>query len=123
MLTFAVDEAAAVGNYPITVSYYKGRNGNYTDGRDVNFNQNDVALGLRYVAGSVEVYDCKPGDVNNDNTINIKDSILLAQYFAEWDVELNLFGADCNGDGTVNIKDAILLAQYLAEWDVTLGKQ
>ena len=61
------------------------------------------------------------GDVNSDGKVNGKDSILLAQYLAEWEVQINLNAADVNGDGRVNGKDSILLAQYLAEWDVTLG--
>ncbi len=71
----------------------------------------------------VEVCALLPGDTNEDGVINIKDSILLAQYLAHWDVAVHMQGADCNGDGAINIKDAILLAQYLAQWDVTLGKQ
>ena len=61
------------------------------------------------------------GDVNGDGEINGKDSILLAQYMAEWDVEIVLANADVNGDGEVNGKDSILMAQYMAEWDVTFG--
>ncbi|MBQ2664994.1 MAG: hypothetical protein IJG16_12725, partial [Clostridia bacterium] len=40
ILTFRVLDNAAVGTYPITVSYYKGREGTYTDGEDVNYNEN-----------------------------------------------------------------------------------
>ena len=62
-----------------------------------------------------------PGDLNDDGTINAKDSVLLAQFLASWSVEMNESAADCNGDGTINAKDSVLLAQYLANWDVTLG--
>ena len=61
------------------------------------------------------------GDTNGDGVINAKDSVLLAQHLASWDVNIDVSAADCNGDGTVNAKDAVLLAQYLANWDVTLG--
>jgi subtilisin family serine protease len=65
------------------------------------------------------------GDINGDNTVNIADSVLLAQYLAGWDVSLSarqLLGADTNADGTIDIRDAILLLQYLAGWShVKLG--
>ena len=54
-LTFKIADNAASGVYPVTVDYYKGRNGNYTDGDDVNYNENLDALGLQYVNGSITV--------------------------------------------------------------------
>lgn len=62
------------------------------------------------------------GDVNGDQMINGKDSTLLLQYLADWDVEINMDAADVNGDDRVDGKDATLLLQYLADWDVILGK-
>ncbi|MBQ1947138.1 MAG: hypothetical protein II359_00820 [Clostridia bacterium] len=53
-LTFTVLTDVA-GVYPVTVSYYKGRNGSYTDGFDVNYDENFDALGLSYKSGSVTV--------------------------------------------------------------------
>ncbi len=61
------------------------------------------------------------GDLNGDGDINSIDAVLLAQYIAGWDVELDEMAADCNGDGNVNSIDAVLLAQFIAGWDVTLG--
>ena len=43
------------GNYPVTVDYYKGRNGNYVDGNNVNYDENFDSLGLTYISGSVIV--------------------------------------------------------------------
>lgn len=68
-----------------------------------------------------KIYFGTAGDVNDDNDINIKDVVLLAQYLAQWGVEINDINSDCNGDGTISIKDVVLLAQYLAKWPVTLG--
>lgn len=62
-----------------------------------------------------------PGDLNSDGSINSIDAVLLAQFIAGWDVELDEMAADCNGDGSINSIDAVLLAQYIAGWDVTLG--
>ena len=54
-LTFKIADNAASGTYPITVDYYKGRNGNYADGDDVNYNENLEPLGLTYANGSITV--------------------------------------------------------------------
>lgn len=61
------------------------------------------------------------GDVNGDGEINGKDTILLSQHLAGWDVTIDLRTADVNHDGKVDGKDQILLSQHLAGWDVTLG--
>ena len=61
------------------------------------------------------------GDTNGDGKVNGMDLIMLRQYLAGWDVNLNTAGADSNGNGAVNGLDLILLRQYLAGWDVTLG--
>ena len=45
----------AVGEYPITISYYKGMNGDYIDGDDVNYNQDFEPLHLTYSAGKITV--------------------------------------------------------------------
>lgn len=49
----------AVGEYPITISYYKGMNGDYIDGDDVNYNQNFEPLHLTYSAGKITVEEPK----------------------------------------------------------------
>ncbi|MBP3362049.1 MAG: hypothetical protein J6N52_14455 [Clostridia bacterium] len=53
-LTFEIT-AEQAGTYPITVDYYKGRNGNYVDGNNVNYDENFEPLGLTYTNGSVTV--------------------------------------------------------------------
>ena len=60
------------------------------------------------------------GDVTCDGNINGLDLILLRQYLAGWEVEVNIHAADSNGDGDVNSLDLILLRQYLAGWNVAL---
>ena len=64
--------------------------------------------------------DFVAGDVNGDGTVDTKDSVLLSQYLAGWDVTISMRASDCNGDGTVDTKDSVLLSQYLAGWDVKL---
>ena len=41
------------GEYPVTVDYYKGRNGNFIDGINVNYNENFDGIDLMYTSGSV----------------------------------------------------------------------
>ena len=61
------------------------------------------------------------GDTNGDGEVNITDSVLIAQYLAQWEVKIDMSASDCRYDGKIDTKDAVLLAQYLAKWDVTLG--
>lgn len=68
-LEFEIAANAASGNYPITVSYYKGRNGDYEDGSDVNYDENFSSLNLSYVTGYVTVSD---GTAPN-KSISVKD--------------------------------------------------
>lgn len=53
--------------------------------------------------------------------VNGRDSGLLLQYLAEWDVSIEKAAADLNGDNLIDGKDSGLLLQYLAEWDVPLA--
>jgi len=67
---------------------------------------------------------CAKGDSNGDDSINIQDVVLLAQYCADWEEALNTAEAealDVNGDGRVDVLDVVLLARHCAGWDVTLG--
>ena len=86
------------------------------------FLSNGVPYECADVNTTVTIADVLYGDVNGDGKVNGRDSILLAQYMADWDVEIVFANADVNADGKVNGKDSILLAQYMADWDVTLGK-
>lgn len=56
VLEFKVKSGVS-GNYPITVSFYKGRNGDYTDGESVNYDGDYNSLNLSYIDGNVNVSD------------------------------------------------------------------
>ncbi len=60
--------------------------------------------------------DAITGDVNNDKSVNDRDSISLDRYLGDWDIEIFLEAADMNGDGKVNDQDSIILARTLAGW-------
>jgi hypothetical protein len=70
---------------------------------------------IRYVLnpGTLTPNPGKPGDANDNGTVDIVDALLIAQYY----VGLNPSGfvqanADVNCSGTIDIVDALLVAQY-----------
>ncbi|MDD6564612.1 MAG: cohesin domain-containing protein [Clostridiales bacterium] len=69
-LTFEIISNNA-GTYPITVDYYKGRNGNYVDGNNVNYDENFEPLGLVYVGGKIEV------SANDENSITLSEDLTV----------------------------------------------
>ncbi|MBN2736137.1 MAG: alpha-galactosidase [Spirochaetales bacterium] len=55
----------------------------------------------------------KPGDVNDDETVNIVDALLVAQHYVQIIPDVFIEeNADVNCDNTINIVDALLIAQY-----------
>jgi len=54
------------------------------------------------------------GDVDNNGIVNSRDAMLVSQYYAGIDVEINLSVADVDGNGYINSKDAMQIAQYYA---------
>ncbi len=57
------------------------------------------------------------GDVNGDNSVNIKDVTLIQKVIAKLveEPENFLLTADVNCDNTVNIKDATIIQKYIAK--------
>lgn len=62
-----------------------------------------------------------PGDINDDDYINLKDLVILAQKQAGWDVNPVIAALDTDGNGIFELKDVNHFAQFLAGWDVVLG--
>ena len=61
------------------------------------------------------------GDVNGDNSIDLKDVMTMRRVLAGWDIALDAAAADVNKDGSFDLKDVVRLRQYLAGgWDITL---
>lgn len=120
-LVFTIKKDAPTGKYPITVDFYHGLQGDYIDGRDVNFNMDDKRVVITYANGSVIVCTYKPGDINGDEKVSLEDAIKLLQYIAGWKLD-NLVNEalDVNADGRINSKDVIRILRYIAGWDVIL---
>lgn len=60
-----------------------------------------------------------PGNIDNDEeeNVDLKDVVILAQYVAEWNVICNEAALDVNGDSSVDLQDIVYLAQYVAGWE------
>ena len=75
-----------------------------------------------FLGGLVKPH-AEKGDVDGNKTLNLKDLVALAQYVADWDIEVATAALNLNGDAEVSLNDVTHLAQYLAGWDVYLGEQ
>jgi len=65
------------------------------------------------IDGNVVVASHLNGDVNHDDSVNIIDALLIAQYYVGQDPQpFYTDVADVNHDGSINIVDALLVAQY-----------
>ena len=68
------------------------------------------------LVASLSIPEFKPGDIDGDETTNLKDLVTIAQYVAEWEVNLNKYATDVNGDGVTDLNDVNELARYIAGW-------
>ena len=104
-LTFKVKADAALGDYPVTVSFVE-KNVHDIDEKPVSFTVE---------AGKVTVFKHLPGDVNGDGMVDISDVALLAAYVkAEGQgVTIVKAAANVNGEDAVDISDVALLAAYV----------
>ena len=109
---FRINDDATPGKYGIELEIGDGNTSN-SAGDDVKFS---------VVNGSLSVIKFMPGDINDDEKVNVKDLVAFAQYLAKWGVKVNELALDVNCDGKVNVKDIVRLAQYLAGWDVSIGE-
>lgn len=61
-----------------------------------------------------------PGDVDDNQSVDMNDAMLLLRYVAGEQVTINQSNADVNGDGKVDIQDALVMLQQQAGWGVKL---
>lgn len=119
--TFKIADNAPTGDYPVDVNFYRGRDGDYVDGDDVNYNGDENPIILNYVCGKINVYTHIPGDIDGDGEVNNKDATYLLRYLAGWNIEgINEEALDTTGDGRITNKDGTRLLRYLANWDVEI---
>lgn len=58
-----------------------------------------------------------PGDVNNDNEVDMGDVLLVFRYVLEWPgITINMSNADVNRDDAVDMGDVLLIFRYVLEW-------
>jgi len=120
-LTFRVKDDALRGEYYVNVDFYKGRDGSYIDGEDVNYDENENPLNLSYEGGTVTVYTRIAGDIDGNGMVNNRDATYLLRYLAGWDMEeIDAEALDTTGDGRITSKDGTRLLRYLAGWEVEI---
>jgi hypothetical protein len=61
---------------------------------------------------TIETITCVLGDINYDNSIDIVDALVAAQYFVGLNPNIDINCGDVNCDGRIDIIDALLIAQY-----------
>jgi len=57
-----------------------------------------------------------PGDIDNNQIVDLQDVARLAQVVAGWQVDCNDEACNVNGDTGVNLTDVVHLSQYVAGW-------
>ena len=110
-LTFTVSENAEAGKKLGITAVYD---------QDDLYNIDEENIFFAVSDGSVTVITHKPGDINDDGSVNNKDVTALFKYLSGWDIVINEEAADINGDGNKNNKDITLLFKYLSGWDVVI---
>ena len=107
---FSVSDTALLGDStPVTLTY------NPTD----ICNTDGDFLSLYTKNASVFIKEPLPGDVFEDDEVNVYDLTLMARYITllESFTKRQLIAADVNNDDVVDIKDVVKTAQYLVGWN------
>ncbi len=103
-LTFRVSETAVKNEkLNVSVSYKAG---------DI-FDTNSKNIDVEMKNGRVIVIDYVPGDLNTDESVNMKDVVALRRYIVGDVVTINEPAADVNDDGTPNMKDVVQIRQFI----------
>lgn len=106
----------------ITFESYDDSHFNFVDMKQdpINYKFSDDPC-WNALAGEVLVGETKLGDVNGDESIDLKDVVVMRRALAGWDVELNEANGDVNKDGSFDLKDVVVLRRFLAGWDVAIA--
>ena len=65
--------------------------------------------------GGIILKVTKPGDVDGNGTVAIKDLATLRKYLVDTTRKIDMSNADMSGDGKVTVKDAALLRKSLVQ--------
>lgn len=65
---------------------------------------------------AVEPLPYLPGDIDNNQEVDLQDVARLAQVVAGWQVDYNESACNANGDTSINLTDVVHLSQYVAGW-------
>jgi len=102
-LTFNVSDEAVIGTYNIYLTVNTACDQNLED------------VNVVTKSGKVKIIEFIPGDVNEDDEVNVKDIILIRRYIAGgYDVELVEPAANVDENEEINVKDIILLRRFIA---------
>jgi uncharacterized protein YjdB len=109
-LNFKVGDDAPDGVYPVKVSY------DFSNYDILDCNLNTVYFETQ--DGFVNIgANIKYGDVNDDGSVNMMDSSILARHLGNWaGIVVNMAASDVNADGRVNPADLSILRRHLAKW-------
>lgn len=113
-LQFKVNDNAESGDeYDVELSYEPGDIVDFEDLQPIT---------VDIVNGVVSVVDYMPGDLNDDDKVNMTDVILLRRHIVGgYEQTINESAADVNNDQRRNMTDAILIRRYIVGgYDVEL---
>lgn len=105
-LTFSVDKGVSA-NSKLNVKL------SYQNGNIIDSDLNDIPVTINN--GSVTIIDYIPGDINGDETIDLKDVTLVRRLVTGYSVTANKLAADVNGDGEITMKDVVLIRRYVVD--------
>lgn len=91
------------------------------------FNEKRESVSVSSRPGMVKVIDYIPGDVDNNGTINMLDTLTLCQYYVDgcqynqngYAIEINDLSGDVDGNGIINMLDVLMICQYYVDGCVT----
>ena len=113
-LIFRISEDAEIGDvYNVTVS---SNENNIVD-------KNLQTVNLDDVRGKVTIIDYTPGDVNDDGSISMLDTVMISRYIVDgctydpdgYAIKLNEKAADVNDDGSISMLDVVMISRYIVD--------
>ena len=75
----------------------------------------DLTNAIVSTPGGIILKVTKPGDVDGNGTVAIKDLATLRKYLVDTTRKIDMSNADMSGDGKVTVKDAALLRKSLVQ--------